>query len=841
MDTVRWELIQEIFHRATELPRAERASFLERECDGDAALLADVAAMIEEDDRAQSLLDAPLASVAHRVLNPTTLPAQEFGPYRVDRFLGEGGMGVVFLAKRADLDSRVALKVLRDAWLSPTRRERFEAEQRTLARFDHPSIARLLDAGTQADGTPWIAMEYVDGVSLTDHCHANASSLSERLRLLRDVCEAVQHAHRHAIIHRDLKPSNILVRADGTVKLLDFGVAKSLEGLDAPDQRTRTLWRLVTPAYAAPEQIAGGAVGVYTDVFALGVILHQLLADALPDGKAPSAVASAGRGAVRASKAQWADLDAICARAMHENPEHRYASVGALMRDLDHFRAGEPLEARPARLVYRLGKFVGRNRAALAVISVALVTLVVLAGVYGARLANARRDAVAEADRAGRIQRFMLSLFEGGDEQAAPPDSLRVVELIDRGVAQARLLDAEPLVQAELFETLGEIQRQLGRLDHADSLLGLAVAKREAAGATAGQDDPRGLVALGRLRLDQARYDEAESLIRRALESNRARLPVDHPDVVSATVVLGEVLQGRGAYEEAIDVLESVAPAHDSRTTPLELAEVLNSLANAHFYVGRYAESDSLNRRVLEITRESLGGRHPTLADNLVNLGATCTQRGEHVQAEDWYRQALAITRESYGDDHPKAATNRTMLGRALVAQERYDEAEIELTAALAVLERIHGPVHPRVASALNELGIAALMNRRFDEAEAHYRRTTEIYRSVYGDEHDFLGVSLSNLASVFMARKDWPAAEARLRDVVGLFGRTLSADHVNTGIARVKHGRTLLRLGRFEEARAESQTGLDVLTGKMDPEASWLRSARQDVQEASDSLAAAR
>src|SRR5688500_18568620 len=252
-------------------------------------------------------------------------------------------MGVVYLAERADLGSVAAIKVLRDAWLSPARRERFAAEQRTLAQLNHPSIARLYDADTLPDGTPWFVMEYVEGVPLTAYCETHASTVADRLRLFRDVCTAVLHAHRHAIIHRDLKPSNILVSEDAKVKLLDFGIAKQLESLDA--DQTRTGLRAMTPAYAAPEQVRAGRLGIHTDVYSLGVVLYELLSGRLPfdlADKTPSEVeriiveqeperpsAAARRtpalpvGTTRAhsaSRPQWADLDVLCLTAMHKDP-----------------------------------------------------------------------------------------------------------------------------------------------------------------------------------------------------------------------------------------------------------------------------------------------------------------------------------------------------------------------------------------------------------------------------------------------------------------------------------------------------------------------------------------
>src|SRR6266849_1003590 len=237
MDSERWEQVQALFHKAADQPASERLSFLQAVSGDDRQLIADVLALLEEDARGSSRLGRDVAQVAGRMLAAPAatpvLPFEEFGPYRIREALGEGGMGVVYLAEREDLGSLVAIKLLRDAWMSPARRERFASEQRTLAQMTHPSIARLYDADTLPDGTPWFVMEYVQGLPLTEYCLERQSSIEERLELVRSVCEAVQYAHSQAVIHRDLKPSNILVQPDGKVKLLDFGMAKQLYTRDA--------------------------------------------------------------------------------------------------------------------------------------------------------------------------------------------------------------------------------------------------------------------------------------------------------------------------------------------------------------------------------------------------------------------------------------------------------------------------------------------------------------------------------------------------------------------------------------------------------------------------------
>jgi len=866
MDRVRWERIQSLFHAAADLPPAEQRSFLSGACADDPTLIGETLALLTEDARGESILDRGVAHAAHRVFEPAYTPTSErFGPYRVTRVLGEGGMGVVYLAERDDLGTIAAVKILRDAWLSPARRERFASEQRTLAQLNHPLIARLYDADTLADGTPWFVMEYVEGLRLTDYCAAHRLPIADRLRLFRDVCEAVQHAHRHLVIHRDLKPSNILVTSDGSPKLLDFGIAKHLDPVDelADGAATRTGLRFMTPAYAAPEQIRGERVGTHTDIYALGVILYELLAGRLPfdpTGRAASEIealilsqeperpsAAAQReghlvartaGGPRPRKSEWADLDVLCLTAMHKDPQRRYATVNMLLRDIDHYLAGEPLEARRDRATYRLGKFVRRNREGVTAGVLALVVLLALAAFYTVRLASARNQAVLEAARAQRIQQFTLGLFDGGDPDAGPADSLHAVTLVDRGLREASTLDAEPAAQADLYLTLGGIYRKFGKFARADSLITLALDRRRALFGVSNPEVAAALVALGSLRVDQAKFEDAERLVREGLRMAQGSLPPDHPDVVKATAALGRVLSERGAYDQAIPVLEQVVRLDESSgAPPVEVAAARSALADAHFYAGHYPASDSLNRLVLATYRAVYGDNHPRVADILVNLGASEFDRGDYRQAEALDRQALAITQAFYGAGHYRTAANLTMLGRALVFENRFDEADSILRRALAIRERVYGPMHPMVASTINELGNIAVQQSRYADAERYFQRMLDIYRATYGDKHYLIGLATSNLATTFLYRKDYARAEQLYRDAIRRFTDAQGPDHVNTGIARIKLGRTLLRERRFAEAATESLAGYEILRKQTNPAVGFLQNARKDLVADYDSL----
>jgi serine/threonine-protein kinase len=857
VDRDRWERVQALFHEAAERPADEWREWLAGQCGDDPTLIDEVLALLDEDTRT-SVLDRDLAAVAGDLLAERRDPPRDLGPYRLREVLGEGGMGVVYLAERVDLHSLVAIKILRDAWLSPARRERFASEQRTLAQLGHASIARLYDADTLPDGTPWFAMEYVDGVTITEYVATHHSGVRPTLELFRAVCEAVLHAHQHAVIHRDLKPSNVLVTRGGQPKLLDFGIAKQIEDLAPPLERTRTELRMMTPAYAAPEQIRGEGLGVHTDVYALGAMLYELLAgrpafdlrDKTPAEAAdlvttqmPERPSLAARNGPRAALlgergASWSDLDVLCLTALQKEPARRYRSVESLIRDVDHYLRGEPLEARPDSIGYRMGKFVRRHWRPLAAASAVTLAVVGLTAFYTVRLARARQAAVAEAARTHRIQEFMNGLFEGGDPEAGPSDTLRVVALLARGVRDAGALTADPAVQGELYETLGGIYQTLGQLEMADSMLRTSLAVRRAKLGPDSPDVARSQTALGLLRSNQSEYEEAERFVRDGLATVRRQPRLDLAALARATTALGTVLEARGVYDTAIVTLTEAVRLDSVAKLPLaDLSETLTELANTHFYAGHYGVADALNHRVYDIDRALYGGSHPHVASDLYNLGAVQQEWGHWPEAEHYYRRSLAIYRGWYGEDHFETAATLNAVGRALIQEEKLAEAREPLARALAIREHIYGPVHPSVASTLNEIAMLAQNEGRYDDAEAGFRRMIDIYRKVYDDKHYLIGLAYSNLGGLFLERKDYPQAEQQFREALRRYATTLPPGHLYFGITRVKLGRALLRAGRYAEAVHESRGGYDVLTKQSEPPTHWLENACNDLALEYDAL----
>ncbi len=863
MDSARWERIQEIFFRVSDLPPSEQQGQLDAACGGDEALLAQLQAMLQQDAGAKSMLDGGLSPVAQTLVElPAVLLAENaFGPYQIIKPLGEGGMGVVYLARREDIGSLVAIKLLRDGLLSPDRRQRFASEQKTLARLQHPLIAQIHDAGTLKDGTPWFVMEYVEGKPITEYCRERTGSINERLRLFRSVCEAVQYAHQQTIVHRDLKPSNILVKDDGTVKLLDFGIAKPMQSAQQLAQtQTLTGLRPMTLPYASPEQIRGNPPETQTDVYSLGVILYELLTGQLPFDlsnrspveaeqailqgvpEPPSTTAQrrseANTRIRQVSKTAWGELDVLCLTAMHKDLQRRYRSAEALIRDIDHYLKGEPLEARPDSLRYRFGKFVRRNQRALTATAAVCAIFIALVVFFVVRLAKARNAALAETTRTQRIERFMLNLFDGGDKTAGPAGSLSAITLLDRGVESARTLNAEPEVQADLFQTLGNMYQKLGKYDQADALLRSSLDRRRSLAGPDSQDVGDSLVAMGALRLDQGQLADAERLVRQGLAIDRKRLPPRDPSILKAQSALGRILEERGVYNDAVKLLDQtiqLQSANNQITT--DLSESTNELATAHYYLGHFAQADSLYKRALAIDRQLYGAVHPRVADDFYDMGLVQHDLGKDRQAEQDYREALGIKQSWYGKEHPDTALIMAAVGQALVYQGRYDEAAPVLQEALGIQERIFGKVHPQVAMGLNVLGLLELRRGHLDEAEKDFTRMAGINRAVYDDRHYLVGIALLNLGEVYVQENKLPSAEHSYREALSRFNEKLPPGHPNTAITEVRLGHTLVLERQYKEAESHLLAGYAVLLKRPGAQASRIRNARKDLLAVYDAL----
>jgi eukaryotic-like serine/threonine-protein kinase len=828
VDTDRWEQIQELFERILALPDDQREGAIESACADDPALRDELRALIRADSEG-SVLDFGLGEVARDVLERAEPGIRTIGPYRVIRELGRGGMGVVYLAERDDLRSRVAIKVLRDATLSPLRRARFAREQRTLAQLGHPSIARIFDAGVLDDGTPYFVMEHVDGVSITEFCARHALPVRDRLGLFREACAAVLHAHRRAVIHRDLKPSNILVTESdagpAAVRLLDFGIAKQLEELGAPADQTQTGLIPMTPAYAAPEQLRGEPVGVHTDVYALGRILYELLtakpaydlgraspleAESLIRAREPPRPSASARSGARTGasvpgardlpRSAWAELDVVCGAAMHPDPERRYGSVEALLRDLDHLDRGEPLEARPDSIRYRTRRFVGRNRQPIAAAAAMSLVLLGIIGFYTARLADQRDRARIEAEKAAQISNYLIDLFEAGDPFNPEAGELNVQSLLERGERRAAELASQPELKAQMLDVLGRLYTRLSEYDRAEKLLRRALMLRRDADPLEYADTRSHLSSVF---VHAGQYDSAEVALREALAIRERRLPPNHPDLATNLDELGVVLGYRGDHEAAGELYRMALRIRRTihRQPHEDLGISLSNLAVNLYQQGEYEAAERYYREALAVENVALGPDHPSVATTMANLGMLYDEVGNSVAADSLLSGALRIRRARLGDQHFETAMSLSQIGGMLLRRGEHDSAEPYLREALAARERLHGSEHPGVATALNGLAQVHGHRREFDAAEALMRRAIEIYAASLGERHRFTGVALCNLANLQMERGDHLGSDESFRAGLDILAEVHSPGHPELAHNRSRYGELLVERQRYEDA----------------------------------------
>ncbi len=870
MDRDRWERLQKVFLDAVECPEPVREAFVRVAACGDEELVRDVLAMLKGDVEADSIIDKGLASIAVNTVCASRdfLSSPEFAPYELQEFLGEGGMGVVYLARHRENGKLVAIKLLLDARLSPARRERFAREQRILANLDHRNIAQLYHSDVLADGTPWFAMEYVGprpGVSydgaralpLDAWCRKHNCTMEARIRLFRAVCEAVQYVHGQLLIHRDLKPSNVLVTEDGTPKLIDFGIGKEQEDERGVEVRTVAGPRLMTLAYAAPEQIRRSAALPTTDIYALGVILYVLIAGRHPydfshcttgeaerkiieeEPQEPSVAAREDLVAPAATKSQWEDLNALCLKAMHKEARRRYQTVEALIVDLDNYLEGRPLKARPDGFAYKASKFIGRNRRTIGAAALAASAIAAMVVFFTLRLTHARDAALAEAARTDRVERFMLDLLQNGDSEVGPPEDMRVSTLIERGVKETQAMDRDPAIQGDLYQTLGDIYASWGKQDQALLLLNASLERRRQVYGADSAKAAESLLHLASWYSDQDQLAQAEQTIREVLAMQRRRLAPGDPAIARTLSAMGAVLQKMGREHEAISVLnQAVAVQSVNPTLASDLASSLTLLANAQFDLGNYEASDELNRQALALDRQVHGERHPEVAEDLVNLATLHFKLERYPAAESYYRQALDIQQFWYGRNHPNTADVTTQLAQVLEAEGKLDEAQKFLNQALETLDSIgEGRPQMRVALMLNARGLLEQRRGDLKAAEADFQRSADIYASIYGYDHRNTAIALGNLGSIYLSEQNYAKAEEKFRDVLARYSRALSADPLDVGIARIRLGRTLVFEKRYREAEAELLEGYRLVSQRSGPSTIWLQNARADLASTYEAL----
>jgi serine/threonine-protein kinase len=742
---------------------------------------------------------------------------RRIGPYRLFRKLGEGGMGAVYLAGRADDQFRhqVTVKLIKNGTDNEGIVRRFCNERQILAALHHPHIARLLDGGTADDGAPYFVMEYVEGEPIDQYCDHHKLSIEARLRLFRKVCSAVQYAHQNLVVHRDIKPGNILVDAEGEPKLLDFGVAKLLNselGGQTIALTGRDLMRFMSLPYASPEQILGRPISTASDVYSLGVLLYELLTGHRPyrfEGRSlqeieraicesePEKPSTAGRllattlagpgSAGTRPRRQpdgkqepWrrklsGDLDNIILKAMRKEPRRRYSSADELSEDLRNYLRGLPVNARPNTLGYRTGKFVRRNKLLAAFVSALFAFAVAMTWLW-IRVLHERDIAVRERSTTQQVLSFMMETFNVADPGEARGETILAREILDRGAERiARELNGQPEVQATLLNTIGQVYGGLGLYDRAVQSLDDALEIRRRNPGENSLEFAESLSNLASMLLYRAELDRAEPLLRQALDLRRELAGEESVEVAECLHLWATLLAAKGEYQAAEPLFRRALEFRSELLGEehIAIAESLNDLATLLRKTGRYSEAEEMFRKALRLFRALKGDEYPNVAVAMSNLAGTLREQGQYRAAAAMHRQALELRRKILGVGHPQVAYSLHNLATTLYQLGECAEAIPLIVEALELWRKQLGERHPHVGMSLTRLAELQLELGDLDEAELHARQAQEILSSALPADHPWIYDAQSALGACLARQKRYPEAEPLLLGVYDDLQRT--------------------------------------------------------------------
>jgi serine/threonine protein kinase/Tfp pilus assembly protein PilF len=798
IDGDRWRALSPYLDRALDMSAEERREWLLRIRADDPTLASDLEALL--DDRTALSRDGFLAGTAAPVPD-VSLKGYRIGAYTLVAPLGRGGMGTVWLAERSDgrFTGYVAVKLLNVSFVGRAGEERFRREGSILARLTHAHIAHLIDAGVASMGQPYLVLEYVEGEHIDRYCARRHLGVEACIRLFIDVLEAVAHAHANLIVHRDLKPSNVLVRNDGQVKLLDFGIAKLLEDEAQAAGPTLTMegGRALTPEYAAPEQLTDGVITTATDVHALGVLLYVLLGAPHPVSGSSGSAADLIRAIVETDpprlsdvapngKALRGDLDNIVAKAMKKVPGERYSSVTAFADDLRRYLRQEPVSARPDTLVYRTTKFLKRRARAVAAAAGVVLLIAALVGFYTAQLASERDHARLEAEKAAKISELLTSLLTGADPYATRDREPTVRNILDAGAdrVQKELAD-QPELKAEMMTVIGRVYQRLGLFDKAEPLLrdALTIGRRASAGETGRLAES--LNDLGVVVRERGDAPGATPILEEALAMRRRLLGNADKDVAVTLVELGRAYEDRGLNDRAEPLVREALKIRQAAFGDLHMETSTSkaALALILWQRGDIAGAEPLFRDALETSRKVLSEDHPNVGAGWNNLGLVLMDKGDYAGAEPMFRQALAIRRKQFGDRHSSLGANLANLAASLRAQGKLADAAVLLNEALTLTREGLGDTHPSIAGLLFHLGSVHLARHDAAGAEELLRDALRRQRVVLPPDDWRLAATKSALGASLTARGRYREAETLLveangvlKDVPGRQGREAAA-----------------------------------------------------------------
>lgn len=791
MNLYKSEKLAEIFEEALKLKEPERTEFLKKACENSSELFDEISSLLEADSNLPSILSGKAADKLY-LQHDKNYEGKIIGNYKIIKQIAEGGMGSVFLAERADgqFEQEVALKVIKPGMNSNEIIKRFQFERQILARLQHPNIARLLDGGLTEDSLPYFTMEYVEGKPIDVYCEKNNLTINERLILFIKICEVIHFAHKNLVIHRDLKPSNIIIKKDGTVKLLDFGIAKVLtQDSDAESALTRTGLHVMTPEYASPEQIKGEPVTTSTDIYLLGLILYQILTrekaytiktqsplelekiicytDPLKPSSKVKLLREKNENKINEKlvKTLSGDLDNICLMALRKEPERRYSSVENFQQDIINYLNEKPVSARQNTINYRTKKFISRHK--IAVLSTALIFLIIssLIAYYTFRLKQERDRAQTQAQKAEEVSNFLKGVFKVSDPYEARGNSITARELLDKGAQKINQeFSDHPDIKATMLGLIGEVYINLGLFDKSESLLKENLEIRQRFNNNT-MLEAKSLRKLGELYTYKGEYSKAELLLTKALsfyknnsikeDNNYAWILGDLAWVYKSK---GNYNKSNSFYKKSIEVLKI-----DKVKNSDDLLTMMNNFALALHEEGKYEEAEKIFIETLNAQKKLYGDKpHPEVATTTYNLAELLRDRGKYNKAEEMFKTSFNMDIKLSGPENPNVAYSLQGLASIFRIKGKFNEAKKLYLQVLNMRKKLLGN-HPDVAYAVSNLGLLYYSQEKYDSAQAFYKEALLLHKELNGINHPSVAICLNKLGIISYRLGKYKRAENQI------------------------------------------------------------------------------
>jgi len=756
--------VRELFDEASFLSAEERELYLTKKCANDLGLKKEVQSLFNSFENTKDFLEEPL-TIVEQYKNSFVDPyiGKQIGNYIIDGEAGVGGMGIVYTGKRNDkeFEQKVAIKILKHGITSEYLLKRFQIERQTLANLQHQNIARLLDGGRTNDGLPFLVMEFIDGIPITECCNQIKLSIEEKLKLFREVCNAVQYAHQNLIIHRDLKPGNILVTKDGIPKLLDFGIAKLIdeELVDNNEGLTRTgVWHL-TPEYASPEQIKGEKITTASDVYSLGVLLYQILTGYQPykiTNSSPAAISKIITeekiikpseriiqssnisstdqfiNPIKLSTHLKGDLDNIILKAMHKDPLKRYVSVEQFSEDIRRHLIGLPVIAQKDSAGYRLSKFILRHKVGF-VSSVGFIVFLIaslIAIIWQANIAAKERDnAKLETQKVETVNNFLQEMLSSVDPTEVGKD-VKVYDILKKAsVDVGNNFSRHPEIEASVRKTIGVTLTNLGE------------------------------------------FDEAKPHLTKSLDLNNK-------------------VYGKESYQSA---------------------ESLHELALYYHWVGDLNLADSLYTQSIKIFRNDSDSPPRSLASAINDLGILKQEQAKYQESLKLLREALNIYQKKFGETDRDVASTLNNLALTLESLNDIDGAEKYYQKSLEVYLKLYSPDRPEISTIYNNLAYIYIDKDDLNKAEEYFKKSLELKINAFGKDHSLVGLGFMNLGALEYTMNKFDVSESNLLAALKNFNTSLNANHIWFGLTNFWYSKILTKKSNYTEAEKCVRTALSI------------------------------